>query len=300
MNFTLSGLPAFDYRQPASLKEALAILYAERTAQGYLGGTDLFPRIRNGTNIPHLLVDLKAIQDFLPTQVKASGELWINPQTTLAHLLPWLENFPGGDVLSSAILQLSTPSLRNRATLAGNLCNASPAADSVAPLIALNTRVVLQSLRETREVAVEDFLLSPGKTVCMQNELLTALIIPKQPGNSRGVYLKLGRNRAADLSICGVAVLVSKDKKNNSGVNCQIVISGANPIPIKISAACEFLAGHLPDLAAFQHAARLASQAVQPISDLRSSQEYRQAMVYELTLQALAVCFSALGDQSLR
>jgi carbon-monoxide dehydrogenase medium subunit len=298
MNFGLSGIPAFDYHQPASLKEALVLLDAQACAQAYLGGTDLFPRIRSRQSHPQLLVDLKSIQDFPATQFTESGELQINPQTSLAHLLPWLQDFAGGEVLSSAILQLGTPSLRNRATLAGNLCNASPAADSIAPLMTLNSRVVLQSSETCREVLVEDLMLSPGKTICWQNELLTAIILPAQPANSRGVYLKIGRNRAADLSICGVAVLVSLNDKNNSGVSCRIVVSGANPIPIKISAASEFLAGHLPDQAAFEHAARLASQAVQPISDLRSSAAYRQAMVYELTLQALTACFKAFGEKT--
>jgi carbon-monoxide dehydrogenase medium subunit len=300
MNFGLSGIPAFDYYQPASLKEALVLLDAQASAQAYLGGTDLFPRIRSRQNHPQLLIDLKAIQDFPATQLTENGELLINPQTSLAHLLPWLQDFAGGELLSSAILQLGTPSLRNRATLAGNLCNASPAADSIAPLMALNARVVLQSTQTRREVLVEDFMLSPGKTVCRQNELLTAIILPAQPVGSRGVYLKIGRNRAADLSICGVAILVSANEKNKFGSSCQIVVSGANPIPIKISAASEYLAGHQPDQAAFQHAARLASQAVQPISDLRSSAAYRQAMVYELTLQALTACFMASREKAIQ
>ena len=300
MNFGLSGIPAFDYHQPTSLKEALALLDTESYAQAYLGGTDLFPRIRSRQNHPQLLIDLKAIQDFPATQLTKSGELQINPQTSLAHLLPWLKTFEGGEVLSSAILQLGTPSLRNRATLAGNLCNASPAADSIAPLMALNSRVVLQSAQARREVRVEDFMLSPGKTVCQPNELLTAIILPAQPINSRGVYLKIGRNRAADLSICGVAVLISSERRNDSGVTCQIAISGANPIPLRITSACDYLTVHQLDKAAFQHAARLASLAVQPISDLRSSQEYRQAMVYELTLQALTACFMAFGEKTIQ
>ncbi len=300
MSFSLSGLPAFDYRQPASLKEALELLSAETAAQAYSGGTDLFPRIRSRQFHPHLLVDLKSIQDFPATQLTKTGELLINPQISLAHLLPWLHDFAGGEVLSSAILQLGTPSLRNRATLAGNLCNASPAADSIAPLMALNSRLVLQSCQTSREVRVEDFLLSPGKTVCRQDELLTAIILPIQPANSRGVYLKIGRNRAADLSICGVAVLLSPDESAVSGTKAEVVVSGANPIPIKILAAREYLAGYQPDQAVFQHTARLAAQAVQPISDLRSSAAYRQAMVYELTLQALTACFTAFGEKPIR
>jgi carbon-monoxide dehydrogenase medium subunit len=298
MTFGLSGLPAFEYHKPVSLHEALTLLDVDSAAKVYLGGTDLFTRMRRRTCNIETLIDLKAIRDFPQTCIVPSNELHINPQTTFAHLLPWLLQIPGAHVLVSAIKQLGTSSLRNRATLAGNLCNASPAADSVAALIALNSRVVLQSLKGKREVKVADFVLAPGKTDCKSNELVTELILPIQPSESCGIYMKLSRNRAADLSICAVAVQVSVDKTNRSGYEFQIVVNGANPKPIKIESAGSHLADHKPGEAVFEQAAQMASLAVHPVSDIRGSKAYRKAMVYALTLQALTDCYTQLKGKS--
>ncbi|MBI9047989.1 MAG: FAD binding domain-containing protein [Anaerolineaceae bacterium] len=299
MRFSLSGLPAFDYLQPTTVGEALTMLDAQSSTRVYLGGTDLFPKMRKQILKPTTLIDLKWINDFPETMINENGEMVINPQATYSHILPYLGQFNGGAALFDAIVQIGTRSLRNRATLAGNICNASAAADSVAALIACGAYLTLQSKSGSRNVNVEKFILGPVETVCQSDEILTKISIPAQPANCAGTYLKISRNKAADLAICGVAVVVCHSAKHPSGLAYKIVINGANPRPLQAEDACQFLAKQQPQISFLQEAARMAADAVTPLSDLRSSQAYRREMVYELTLQALKICLEKLGKEML-
>jgi CO/xanthine dehydrogenase FAD-binding subunit len=296
MTFGLSGIPAFDYYRPANLADALILRQAQPQALVYLGGSDVFPRLRSRQLSSSALIDLKSIADFPATEVLADGTLRINPQESFIQLLPWLANFPGGAVLSAAIQQTGTPALRNHATLAGNICNASPSADSLAPLMVLQTQVILQSLLGSRQLPVQEFILGPGKTACRPDELLTQINIPVQPEGSVGTYLKLGRNKAADLAICGAAVMSFPAAGTANGLRHRIAVSGANPVPLLLENISEYLASQPAGLPAYEHAARLAADAVHPIDDLRSSKQYRTAMVYELVLRGLIACHEQLED----
>jgi CO/xanthine dehydrogenase FAD-binding subunit len=147
--------------------------------------------------------------------------------------------------------------------------------------------LTLQSSRGTRWLPVADFFLAPGKSACADDELLTQISLPVQPGHTVGVYLKISRNKAADLAICGVAVSMTAQAQTPSGFSYQIVVSGANPVPFQSNPACGMLGEQFPVFQRFQEAAHMTAEAVNPVGDIRSSIAYRKAMVYELTLQAL-------------
>ena len=117
MTFSLSGLPSFDYFQPTTICEALQLLREYPKSKAYLGGTDLFPRLRKESIKADVLIDLKWVNDFPETMISQTGDLVINPQTTFSHLLSYLGESDGGEVLSQAIQQLGTRSLRNRGNI---------------------------------------------------------------------------------------------------------------------------------------------------------------------------------------
>jgi carbon-monoxide dehydrogenase medium subunit len=287
MPFSLSGLPAFEYYQPTTICEALTLLHDNPSAKVYLGGTDLFPRLRKQTVTTNVLIDLKWINDFPETMINTAGDLLISPLTTFSHLEAYLGMVPGGEVLANAIQQLGTRSLRNRATLAGNICNASPAADSAASLLVYDAKLTLQSLQTDRETSIKDYFQGAGKTVLQANELLTQIKIPAQNAQCKGTYLKISRNKAADLAICGVAVLVCPSSENKCGFSFRLAVSGANVVPVLAVEAADFLSENEIQQSTLQKAARMAADAVMPLSDVRSSREYRSEMVYQLTILAL-------------
>ena len=289
MTFGLSGIPAFEYYQPASLVDALMLRESNPQAMVYLGGSDIFPRLRSQALSLNALIDLKTIRDFPATGYLPDGSLRINPQTTFAELLPILQRHSGYAVLRDAIRQLGTPSLRNRATLAGNICNASPSADTLAPLLVLQARVVVSSRQAQRCIPIDKFLLGPRQTACDRHELLTEILLPP-PLEAAGIYLKVSRNKAADLAICGAAVMAMPAAGTPEHLQFRIAVSGANPVPIYLQQISDELSQSTvtPDL--LDKAARAAAQAVQPINDIRASRRYRRAMVYELVLQGLQAC----------
>ena len=287
MTFSLSGLPSFDYYQPTTIREALQLLRDNPESKAYLGGTDLFPRLRKETIKANILIDLKWINDFPETMISTSGDLIISPQTSLSHLLAYLGESNGGEILSQAIQQLGTRSLRNRATLAGNLCNASPAADSAASLMVYNANLTLQSLEGERTISINKFFSGAGKTVLRRDELLTQITIPSQHPQCKGTYLKLSRNKAADLAICGVAVLVCPNELKESGYDFCIAVSGVNVVSLLVVEAGKFLAANEINRANIHHAADIVADCVTPLSDVRSSAEYRKDMVYQLSKKAL-------------
>ena len=287
MTFSLSGLPSFNYFQPTTIREALELLRDNPGAKVYLGGTDLFPRLRKETITTDILIDLKWVNDFPETMINKSGDLIINPQSTFSHLPAYLGELSGGEILSQAIQQLGTRSIRNRATLAGNLCNASPAADSIASLMLYNATLTLQSLDDEREIAVTNFFSGAGKTVLHHDELLVQIKIPAQHPQCKGTYLKLSRNKAADLAICGVAVLLCPNEQNKSGFDFRIAVSGANVVPVLAVEASSFLANNQINQETVFQAATMVTNDVTPLSDVRSSAEYRKEMVCQLTIQAL-------------
>ena len=294
MSFSLSGLPAFEYFQPTTIREALDLMREFPSACIYAGGTDLFPRLRKQIISGDVLIDLKWINDFPETMIQANGDLVINPLTTFSHLQAYLEMIPAGEVLSDAIHQLGTRSLRNRATLAGNLCNASPAADASASLLVYDAIVKLQSVQGERDVPVCEFFVGPGKSVIQTGELLTGITIPVQEPHSRGTYLKISRNKVADLAICGVAVLGYPDAQHGCGFNFRIAVSGANAIPVVVPGVWDILSTTM-NQACLMKAAREVANSVTPLSDVRSTREYRKEMVYELTLQALTQTLQKFG-----
>jgi carbon-monoxide dehydrogenase medium subunit len=261
-----------------------------------MGGTDLFPRMRDGFVRPRLVVDVK--------HVPGLGDIHYDQGTGLhvgaAVALNQLANHPPVQthytLLAEAAASVASYQLRNRATLGGNLCNASPAADTAPAALVLDAHVVLYGERGTREVPADQFFLGPGQTAMQVGEFMTAVRFPVPPAGAAGRYLKLGRNKQGDLSIVGVAVLAFPDDTATSGYRFRIALASVAPIPLRAHAAETVLAAHPPGEEAFALAAEQAMQAATPIDDVRGSAAYRQAMVRNLTLRALGQVWQQLRN----
>jgi carbon-monoxide dehydrogenase medium subunit len=177
--------------------------------------------------------------------------------------------------------------LRTRATIAGNICNASPAGDTIGACLVLDGMLQVHGTSGLRHESLATFFLAPGKTILKPGDIVTAIIFPVPPKGCAGTYLKLGRNKLSDLSIVGVTVLGSPDSDLASGFRFRIVLASVAPVPLVAMEAEKHLAERAVTSESLHQAANLASEASVPIDDVRGSAHYRKLMVRNLTEMAL-------------
>lgn len=286
----------FEYFEPTTLEEAVTLLgryYGQ--ASLLAGGTDLLVEIKEQLRQPDYVINLKKIPglDQLvydePQGLSLGALVTVRRVETSAFVA---ENYAG---LAQAARDLASIQIRCRATVAGNICRASPSADTLPPLMAAGALVKLFGPRGERIVPLEDFFTDPGQTVLGQDEILTHITIPSPPDRTGQVYLKHGRRQAMELATVGVAVSLTM-----AGERCEasrIVLGAVAPTPIRARRAEQLLAGQVVDQAAITAAAKAAQAEARPISDVRGSAEYRREMVEVLTRRALSQAVERVGRQ---
>jgi CO/xanthine dehydrogenase FAD-binding subunit len=270
--------------RPGTLADALRLL-AEQPLPVIAGGTDFYPA-RQGRPLPESALDLCGIEGLHGIARDAAG--WrIGAATTWTEIakadLP-----PAFDALRAAAREVGSIQIQNAGTIAGNLCNASPAADGVPPLLALDAVVECASLAGTRRLALSDFLLGPRKTALLPGELVTAILVPDLPADARSAFHKLGSRRYLVISIAMVAVLIAPDADGRVAV-ARVAVGAASPVARRLPAVEAALIGRPldPALAATPFGdAALAPLA--PIDDVRASADYRRGAVLELVRRAIA------------
>ncbi len=291
------GLPPFDYIRPASAAEVTRLLLKSGgQARIFMGGTDLFVRMRDGQLAPRLLIDVKHLPGMTGVRFYKRRGLVIGAavdMNTLARHPAVVESYP---LLVEALDSVASYQLRTRATMGGNLCNASPAADTAPAALVLEANLFVHGRRGERCIPIREFFSGPGKTALKPGEFLQRIEIPPTPPGSAGRYLKLGRNAAGDLAIVGVAVLGWPDSKSASGLRFRIALASVAPTSIRVPEAEAILSASQPEKLAVEAAADAAAEACRPIDDVRSSAAYRQAMVRELTRRAVRAVAGQLRD----
>ena len=294
--FARPGLPSFDYVRAASADEAVGLLTEHgNTARLLMGGTDLFPNMRDGKLRPQVVVDVKGLPGLRDIGYDESRGLTVGAAVTMNELARHPDVRAHYPLLAEAASTVASYQIRNRATLGGNLCNASPCADTTPAALVLGAGLVLYGPEGEREVPAEAFFLGPGQTVLQPTELLLAVRLPLPPARSAGRYLKLGRQRSGDLALVGVAVQGFVDG-TASGVRFRVGLASVAPTAIRAREAEEVLAVNPPGEQTFTLAAQKARAAASPISDVRGSAEYQQAMVQTLTLRALRDVWARLEE----
>ncbi|GAB4214856.1 MAG: hypothetical protein OHK0022_54010 [Roseiflexaceae bacterium] len=283
------------YVIPRSLDEALRLL-AEQPGQArpVAGGTDLVIEIDRGLRAPTTLVDLTRLPGLDRIWLGDDGRIHIGALVTHNQVVASPLCVERALPLAQACLEVGAPQIRNRATLAGNLVTASPANDTITPLIALNARVTLASVRGQRTLPLAEFYTGVRRTVLAPDELLTGISLLPLADNERGIYLKLGLRRAQAISVVNVAAVV--ELAAGRVAEASIALGCVAPTIVRAGAAERALAGRPLDSEAIMAAAELAEQAARPIDDLRGSAAYRRGMVRSLVARAL----HALADGSER
>jgi len=283
-------MQSFDYQKVYSLQDALEAVSASKGISVFMaGGTDLLVQIKEGKIRPQCVVDVKGIHEM--DGLATSGDvLSIGSLTrirTLETSPSTLERVP---LLAQAAAKLGSVQVRHRATIGGNVCNASPSAETAPALLALDAQAVICGKAGTRVVELTDFFLGPGATVLSNGEMLTHLKIPLTRNRQGSVYYKLSTRKAMDLAFVGVAVLLELGRGDQIS-KARIALGAVAPTPIRVPSAEKLLKGIVLDLDAARECAELAAQSCKPISDLRASAEYRREMVRQLCEQGLLTAY---------
>jgi carbon-monoxide dehydrogenase medium subunit len=279
-------LPQFDYLAPRTIGEALSLLSQHKgKAKLIAGGTDLVPQLKGRlVKTPQYLIDLKEIPGLDYIKYDKTKGLAIGALATIKAVIDSPVIRDKFSVLSQATGSMASPQVRNRGTIAGNICNAVPSADSTPALLVLEAKLKLVGQKGERMVNIGDFFTGPNQTV-IKDEILVEIQLPTPPPGSKGVYFKLGPRRAMDLAIVGVAVLVVADKGKFQDV--RIALESVAPTPIRASQAEAVLKGQAFDSKLIEKAAQTAASEAKPIDDHRASAEYRREMVEVLVKRAL-------------
>ncbi|MBI3953356.1 MAG: xanthine dehydrogenase family protein subunit M [Chloroflexi bacterium] len=285
---------AFDYRAPTTLTEVLALLaQAKGEVRPLVGGTDLIPQLREGRKRPALVLDLKRIPDLGRLEYDPDMGLRIGAAVTCSAVAAHPQVRRHYAALAQAAALVGSRAIQNRASIGGNICNASPSADTVPPLLCLSARAFVAGGRGQREVELERFFQGPGKTILAKDELLVEVVVPPPAKRSASCYLRFTPRAEMDIAVAGVAALIVLD----GGRQCQearLALAAVAPRPLRVPTAEAALKGRALDAQALEEAGELAAQAAQPITDIRGGAEYRRRLVRVLTRQALEQCLAAL------
>ena len=275
------------YHSVSSVDEALSLLDEHQGAARIVaGGTDLIIEMERGQH-PQLqvLIDITRVPGL--DQINLRGdEIILGPLVTHNHVVGSALIRERALLLAQASWEVGAPQIRNRATVAGNLITASPANDTITPLIALGAKVTLASIEGERTLTLADFYVGFRRTVLRPNELLRSIHIPAMNKDESGVFLKLGLRRAQAISVVDAAVVVNRDQ---AGVveEARIALGSVAATIIRVPLAEGFLLGKTLTAESIAEAGRLAAGSATPIDDVRGSADYRSEMVKVLVVRAL-------------
>ncbi len=274
----------FIYRKAATLEEAFEFLlqYKEK-ARILAGGTDLLVKMKKGLLEPEILIDIKGISSLDGIRYSEKEALFIGSLVSIRDLEVSSVIQKKYKVISEAAGLLGSIQIRNLATLGGNLCNASPAAEMVPCLMTLGARLKIKSSAGERMIPLENFLIGPGQTELKNGEILMGIQVPNVPQRMGCVYMKHTIRKAMDLAIISVAASLTLDPAQQRCQEIKIVLGAAAPIPLRARKAEGRLRGERIDKAGIREASEIASREARPITDVRGSAEYRKEMVRVFT-----------------
>jgi aerobic carbon-monoxide dehydrogenase medium subunit len=284
------------YERPTSLKQASTLLAKEKgSAYVLAGGTDLLVRLRTGFIEPDLVVDIKRIPATREI-ASAAGGFRIGAAVTGAELgehAKLKKAWPG--VVEAANL-IGSKQVQGRCTMTGNLCNASPAADSVPALVAAGAKAVIVGPKGKRTIPVEQVPVAPGKTSLKKGEIIESLLLPKRPARSGDAYLRFIPRTEMDIAVVGVGVSVTLDAKGVC-TDARVSLGAVAPTVLLVPEAAKALIGTKMDKAALDALAKACSAACRPIDDKRGTREYRIKVAGVLARRAAQIARKRAGGK---
>jgi len=290
------GLPELEYVKPATLSEACKFLEEhEGSAKPFSGGTDSFVRLRDGVLKLNYLVDIKGLEGTKELNYDPKQGLTIGAAVTMNQVIANKDVIRFYPNLVEAARSVASYQLRNRATIIGNICNASPAGDTIGTCLALDGVLNIHGVEGKRTVPLSAFFLAPGRTVLKPGDVVTSITLPPPPAGMVGVYKKLGRNMISDLSIVGVTALGYPNSDSPSGYTFRIALASVAPVPMEALKAEAILAEKKITPETIAQAADAAMNSVTPIDDVRGSARYRKLMVRNLAREAITEVWNKLN-----
>jgi carbon-monoxide dehydrogenase medium subunit len=274
--------------QPASLQEASRLIKQHGPGGRFLaGGTDLVIAMKEKGLVPKYVVDLKKIGGLMGIRENGDGTISIGALTTMreVEVSPLVKNkYP---FLAQSAAEVGSIQIRNRATVGGNMANATPSADVAPSLVALDATTKIAGENGERSLPLEEFFRGPGQTVLNPDEILTEITIPKTSPELVGDYIKFSPREMMDLAYVGVAVVYNLGARDKKCTEVRIVLGAVAPTPIRAKRAEAALEGQSLTEAVAEKAGAIAAEEARPISDVRSSADYRRAMVGAMTKRAI-------------
>lgn len=284
-------LPDLVYHHPRDMREALGLLNELAGECKIISGcTDLIPAIRRGAwsfDDGLNVVDIKGMKEL--TSIKKDGDtICIGAATRLSEIVHSPVIREHAPVLADAVNEMASLQVRNSATIGGNICTASPAADTAPPLLVLDAQAKVKSFDKEELVPLNQFFVGPGETVLGSKNILTEIQFPILRPDEKTYRIKLGRRNAFTLSVISVATWVKVKDGVFDGV--RIALGAVAPIPMRAKNAEEYLTGKEATAQVIDKGAKVVEGEVKPISDVRANAEYRKDMAYILTKRALMAC----------
>ena len=290
-------MQAFEYIAAKTVSEAVALLDEKGDQARILaGGTDLIVQAREGRRALDWMIDIKSIPEVNVLEYDSETGLTLGaavPCYQIYAVDAICEAYPG---LVDATKIIGGTAIQGRAAVGGNLCNASPAADCIPPLIVLNATCVIAGPNGEREISVEDFCTGPGQSVLGKGEILVSIKIPAPQQNSSSYYLRFIPRNEMDIAVVGAGAAVVLDEAKQSIVSARIALGAVAPTPLFAEAASTLLAGKEISDATIDEAAQAAQAIARPISDMRGTAEQRTHLVGVLTRRALNGAIQRIRD----
>lgn len=276
----------FEYHSPRTVPETLELLARyDGKALVLAGGTDIVPKLEKGTLHLDAVISLRHLSELRGIDFDATSGLTIGATARIAEVLDHSavrRHYPD---LVEALSQLATVQVRNMGTIAGNLCNASPCADSAPPLLAHDARLTLVGPDGTRSLPLTEFLLGPGRTARTSGEIVSSIHVPLPPASAGFAFRSISARSKVDMSAVSVGAMVRVEGERID--DARLFLGAVGPTTLRASSAESVLRGQTMTDALATAAGEAAATDAKPISDVRASAWWRRRMVGVLTRRAV-------------
>jgi CO/xanthine dehydrogenase FAD-binding subunit len=291
-------MQSFDYVAPKSAEEVVLRLAGKNgDARILCGGTDLLVQLREGRRKAKLVIDIKNIPELTQITFDSKNGLRLGAAASCSQICSdpnVITHYPG---LVDAVKLIGGVQIQNRASVGGNLCNASPAADSIPALIVHEAVCHITGASGERTLPVEEFCVAPGVNALQSGEFLTSINVPTPKVNFGAYYLRFIPRNEMDIAVVGAGALVVLDADGKRFVTARIALGAVAPTPLLASDAGAFLAGKAIRREYVKEAARMAQAIAKPITDLRGTAEHRKHLCAVLVERALDKAIERAGGQ---
>ena len=286
-------LTEFEYYKPESIDEVLVLIekYGER-ARFLAGGSDLLIKIKLLREEPECLIDITGIEELRGISINEE-ELRIGAVTSLNEINCFPIIKKNYTALFEATSEMATTQVRNNASIGGNLCNASPGADTVPPLLVLEAKVNITIGNEVKTVPLEEFFTGPGKTILNRGDILTSISIPISSSNTGTSFIKISRTHS-DLPQLNAAAAIKVE--NGICTDARIALGAVAPTPVRAIRAENILKNRKPDHNAFEEAAGVVVTEIKPRTSIRSTEDYRKMVAPVIVKRALIKAYQRISN----